>query len=192
MLVMPILLYFILAIFEFGLVYRDYLTLTDAASDAAKNGSIMGKYTTPSGQNGDFVAMSIVRQDLANIPIRTIERVVFFSGLPSSAGSPISQVPPVCKTGSFGAKPGARCNVYNPYDAFRAVQLQDTAYFVCTGGQTSCGWNPATRKDGPKWYDIEYFGVYIKLDRPLLTGLFGSTFEVEAASVVRLEPGVLS
>ncbi len=192
-LIAPILLYVILSIFEFGLVYRDYLTVTDAATDGAKTGSVVGKYTDPSGQNGDFAAIAIVRQDLANLSIRSIERIVIFAGVPAAAGDPVSQVPPSCKSGNFGPQPGARCNVYNPYDAFRAVQSGDTGYFTCAGGgESACGWNPATRKDGPKWYDIEYFGMYIKVDRPLLTGLFGSTYEVEAAAVVRLEPGQLS
>lgn len=189
--VAPLLAMIFLFIFEYGLIFRDYLTVGDATSDAAKFASIQGNKLTSAGNTADYTAVALLRQNLANIPPSWLDRIVIFRAGSAAGGSPLSQVPAGCKTGASSA--ALKCNVYTTvYDAFRNVQTGNTAPFTCTGSQPACGWNPTSRKDGPTTADVEYLGIYIKVDRPKLTGLFGQNFTLEIATIQRLEPGQLT
>ena len=192
-LIMPVFLVLVFGIFEYGVVFRDYLTAADATAEAAKIGSIQGPYLTAgSGKNADYQMLALIRQDMATIPADWIERIVIFEATAPTSGSPVDQVPINCIIGGYGGNVANKCNVYEPYDAFLAVQNNNVGYFNCGGGATrSCGYNPITRTNGPKWQDIDYLGVYMKVKRPMLTGVFGEEFETETASIVRLEPGQL-
>jgi len=192
-LVAPVLLVIVFGILEFGLVYRDYLTVTDAASDAAKVGSIQGPYPTTDGETADFSIVKNARQNLSNLKVQSVERVVVFKASPPGLGSAIDQVPEVCKTGAYGPNSAAKCNVYSGTEAFLAIQADNDDYFRCggSGAGFSCGWNPADRSDGPTWDDIDYLGVYVKVNHDMLTGFFGDDFTVDYAAIARLEPGSL-
>ena len=56
----------------------------------------------------------------------------------------------------------------------------------------ACGWNPTTRKNGPKVTLVEYLGVYVEIARPEFSNLIPRTNKIEVASIMRLEPGQLS
>jgi hypothetical protein len=115
--------------------------------------------------------------------------VVIFEARPPSAGSAVEQLAPACKTGATSTS--RRCNVYtNPYEAFLAVQEADVDYFRCSGGAgIACGYDPLDRDDGPIVANIDYIGVYIAIDRPLLSKLFGDSVTLELGATARLEPG---
>jgi hypothetical protein len=136
-----------------------------------------------------------MRQDMANIPAATIDRIVIFQAGSPSAGSPLAQVPSACKT-STTSLPGSNCNVYIPLDAFYQVQNGNSDYFKCVAvGDRACGWDPTSkteRPDGPHVADITYVGVYVKINHSFITKLYGNTFPIEVASVQRLEPGQLT
>ncbi|MEZ5144367.1 MAG: TadE/TadG family type IV pilus assembly protein [Acidimicrobiales bacterium] len=190
----PVLLVLVLGMLEYGLLFRDYLTVSDAAANGARVGAIQGPDTSVAGDTADQAIVASIREDLANIRYTSIDRIVVFRAGPPGAGAPLAQVPESCKTGA--APRGdtvARCNIYAAYDAFLAVQAPDPAYFKCGGANAvACGWDPTGRVDGPKIADIEYLGVYLKLDRPMVTGVFGRRTTLEVASIVRLEPGQLT
>lgn len=185
----PILFLFVFGILEFGLVFRDYLTIGDGASDAVKFLSIEGKKAT-----ADYTAVSLLRQDLANIPETWIDRIVVFKATSAAGGSPVAQVPPGCKTGLSST--ALKCNVYTTvHDVFLAIQntTGPPAMFTCSSGtEAACGWNPTTRVDGPLSANVEYVGIYLKLKRPMLTRIVGSEFNLEIAAVQRIEPGQLT
>lgn len=189
MLVAPVFLALVLGIFEFGLIYRDVLTVSDAAGTGARAGAVVGPRITAGGANADYSILRSVRESLGSIPTETIDRVIVFRSGPPGAGGPLAQVPPACKAGS---SVDGLCNVYDPQDAFLAVQNGDHEYFSCDSGSgPACFWRPTSRNNGPSIYDIEYLGVYIKVSRPYVSGLFGDVFTFEQAAVVRLEPGVI-
>jgi hypothetical protein len=208
----PVFLLFVFGILEFGLIYRDYLSVADASAVGARIGSIVGPGLaavqisdgTPTGTttidgNGDFAAMMAVREDLAAIPIEWIDRIVIFEGKqPSQQVSPLDQVPSVCRTQTPLPSNAPGCNIYEPRDAFEHlegnVDATDLAYFSCPapgGSEPACGWDPNDRQNGPTTDVIDYFGVYVKISRPYLTGIFGDDFTIEQAHVLRLEPGAL-
>lgn len=185
--VVPIVLGVLFVILDFGIVFRDQLTLEDAVNDAARAGSIMGPDTTVEGANGDYEVISALREGLGSIDPSAIERIVVFKGRDPDGDSPESQLLPACKDGT--SQP-AVCNVYPVQDAFLAVQESDLAYFDCAARPSSpaCSWRPEDRDDGPDPEEIEYLGVWVKLRTDRFIGLAGPAF-VERAAVVRLEPG---
>ena len=184
----PILLFMLFSMLEFGLVYRDYLMVSDTVSNGAKVGAIQGPRLTASGYSADHSIVSSIRQNTANIPVEWIDRIVVFRSNAPGAGGPLAQVPSACKTAASSV---TGCNIYDPVSAFIAVQNGTAGYFQCSGTGPACGWPPTSRKNGPRIVDIEYLGVYVKLNRPLVTGIFGNDFELEVAAVQRLEPGSL-
>lgn len=189
-LVTPVFLLVIFAILEFGFMFRSYLAIADAATEAARVGALQGPSPTTDGRTADFSIVSAIRQGTAGLELDEIEAIVVFEGRPSSAGTPMQQVPQACKNATDSI-PGL-CNVYPADFAFYAVQQGDTAYFRCGGGNTRpCGWNPSSRNNGPKVTEIEYLGVYVRYRHPYMTGMFGDYRNLESASVMRLEPGVV-
>jgi hypothetical protein len=187
-LVTPVFLLLVFGILEFGLVFRAYLAVGDTASEGARVGAIQGPDPTTAGANADFSIVKAVRENTASLELDSIERIVVFRGAPSSAGAPLDQVPDACKD---GASVAGSCNVYPARASFYAVQEGDTDYFDCSAGGLSCAWDPSTRNNGPRVADIEYLGVYIRYRHPFATGLFGNELNLEAASILRLEPGTV-
>ena len=186
--VAPIVFALVFGIMEYGLTFRDQLTAQDAVGDAARLGAIVGPDVTSTGSNADYEILRTLRDGLGNVPTSWIVRIVVFKGSAGGAGAPERQIPVSCRNGTAIA---GTCNVFDVNSAFNAVQSGDFAYFDCpaTPGSPSCPWPPSGRNDGPNPNVIDYLGVYVKIQRPGLTGLFGSVRTVERAAIVRLEPG---
>lgn len=186
----PLLFVLVLGILEFGMGFRDYLTVGDAVSDTAKVGGIQGNKVV-NGANADFEMLRRFRQATSAFDADSIERIVIFKARAPGGGSPESQVPTACKNGTSVV---AVCNVYEDVGAaYRAVAAGNTGYFNCTGGPATpwCPTDEIMRNDGPNPNRVTYLGVYAKAVRPMVTGMFGDTFTIERASIVRLEPGTI-
>lgn len=190
-LVAPILILILLGILEFGWLYRDQLTANDAVANAARLGSLQGAKNLETGENADYVMMRSLREATASFDPEYWDNIIIFKAQSSAAGPPLDQVPAACKGGN--SNNAADCNAYDPYEAFLAVQNGDADYFRCqSAGDPACGWDPEdpdARSDGPDALEIDYVGVYIKVDRPSLTGFFSDRVTIEEASIVRIEPG---
>ncbi len=178
----------LLAILEFGSLYRDSLTATDAVSDATRIGAIMGPDVQPDGSTADYAIVRAVREGLASLNDSSVQYVVVFKAT-GSGDDAESQVPAACRNGTSIS---GICNSYAGPAAFGAVEAGNVAYFTCSAmNPAACPWNPTTRKDGPTSAQVETLGVYVKIRRGGLTGLFGDDWTITRASTIRLEPGVL-
>lgn len=176
-----------LAFFEFGSLYRDSLSATDAVGDATRIGAIMGPDVQADGSTADYAIVKAVREGLSALNDSAIQYVVVFkaSGTGDAAES---QVPEACKNGT--SIPGI-CNSYAGPAAFGAVEGGDIDYFTCSAADTAaCAWNPTSRVDGPTSAQVETLGVYVKIRRGGVTGLFGDDWTITRASTIRLEPGI--
>lgn len=219
-LVSPVFLLIVFAVLEFGLVYRDSLTISDAVNDAARSGAIAGNdlgaldddpppadgLETPkiADATADFVTIKKLRQALGAIPVESVDRIVIFKAEDPTFGGVEAQLSAACKegTGSSGSGPPSyvgACNVYDDVEeAFRAYEQKDLAYFSCAldAGSRECNWpgrqrdnspiNPILNHPGP-----DYIGVWVKIKRPYVTGLFGRELTLTDAAIVRLEPGLV-
>lgn len=190
-LVSPVFILVVFAIFEFGLAYRDVLSVGDAATDAARVGAIQGPDVTAAGETADYSVVNAVRDGLAGLDPDNIEDIVIFKAGPATDGSALSQVPVACK-GGFSSV-ASHCNSYPTNDAYAALQSGDVDYFKCiVTSDPACGWNPVDRIDGPLTADVEFLGVYVKCQHDYVTGFFGADFTIERAAIMRLEPGDLA
>lgn len=178
-----------LGLFEFGLLFRDNLTTTDAVADATRVGGLVGPDVATDGRNADFEIVRAVREGLSAMDGAQIRYVVVFKG--TGTGDPaVEQVPLQCKAGTSIA---GICNAYPADAAFAAVEAGNTAYFTCPtppNGNIACRWDPAGRQDGPTSADVETVGVYVRIEKDGYTGLFADRWTIERASTVRLEPGL--
>ncbi len=220
----PVFLLLILGIIEFGLVFRDDITISDSVNDAARAGAIagpnwgaldddpppaMGSPTVLAGATGDFVTIKRLRQGLGLIPVQWIKRIVIFKAGDPSLGNPEDQLSSACKNGSGSSGTGPNvnpalayvgaCNVYDAESAFRAYQAKDVAYFNCVLNAASpeCHWpsrgrvnDPVNPVAKPGYLGPDYLGVYVELERPYLTGLFGRSLHLTDVAIVQLEPGL--
>jgi hypothetical protein len=153
----------------------------------------------------DFVTIKRLRQGLASIPVAWIDRIVIFHADDPAFGSPEDQLSQACKDGTGSVGTGApdyigACNVYDPEEAFAAYEAKDVDFFNCSQDATSdeCNWPHQVRSNepfnpvvDPNYPGPDYLGVWVKLDRAYLTGLFGKSLTLDIASVVRLEPGII-
>lgn len=186
-LIAPVLFLLVFGLLEFAVVFRDQLTTQDAVGDSVRMGAIVGPAATSGGGNADYEMMRALREGLGSIPREWVTGVVVFKGNPASAGPAANQVPAACKNGF--AVPG-RCNVYPPQQMFQALDPGGVgaSYFTCPGGP-ACSWPPSSRDDGPNPTEIDYVGVWVRVQRQAFTGFFRPTFTFERAAVLRLEPG---
>jgi Flp pilus assembly protein TadG len=195
----PVLLALVFGIFEFGLLFRDYLSLSDAVSDGVRWGSLQGddvRYIADPDDpdadvavSPDYSIVAAIRESTAALPKDSIERIVVYKARSSRFGSAMDQLPAACKTGA--SSNALKCNVYPANEAFLAVQNGDLDYFDCSDDASSpeCGWPQDERNDGPAASQIEYIGVYVKVNHDMVTGFFGRNFTLERAQTLRLEPG---
>lgn len=189
-LVVPLLFALVVGLFEFGIAWRNSLSVSNALRSGARAGANAGDNRT-----ADYDLLLAVTSSMAKIHNAEIERVVVFKSNGSS-GEP----PSTCLTASAAAAggissgsytSGVRCNVY---DAADLASLSPTQF----GGTTSCSataidrfWCPTSRNDsqssaqGP-----DYLGVWIEVDHEYATNLFGSGITITDRTVTRLEPEV--
>lgn len=185
--ILPVLIMLLLGSLDVAFAYRDQMTLVNAAADGAKFGAIVGNGATPDGENGDFITIKEIRATLGALEPQEVERIVIFKANNAAWGTPMQQYNNKCKAKTSS---GGGCNIYQPFTAFLKVEEGKADYFECTAtGDPSCGWNPATRRDGPTSNDIEYIGVYIKYRHKNFSPYLGTSRAIEVAKIVRLEPG---
>lgn len=189
----PVFFVLVLGIIEAGYLFRDYQITSDSVSDGSRIGALMGPSMADDGSSPDYQIIRALRDATGSMGPDWVERIVVFKGTApsgSGGGSAESQVPALCRNGTPVA---GSCNVYNdPIAAFSAVEEGDTGYFACPGSTVSCSWPPLNRSDGPTVDAIEYVGVWMRVERPYLTGMFGSVLTLEQASVTRIEVGALT
>jgi len=193
----PVFIVVVLSILEYGLVYRDYLTASDAVADAARTGAVQGNDLTTAAQTADYSIVRAMRESLASLDYNTVERIVVFKAAGPDSGSPVAQTPAACKTGA-ASDPTSDCNLYFTAPAFGAIQYGDDEYFECRpsfGDIVACGWDPVDRNNGteaPNLGNPDYLGVYVRIDHKMISGIFGNSFTIEDASIFRIEQGRLA
>lgn len=190
-LVAPVLFVLLFGLIEMGYLIRDYQMSSDAVTDASRVGALMGPTSAEDGSSPDFHVVRALREATGSVPSDWITRVVVFDAEgPPSGKRAVDQTPQQCKDGT--PVPGT-CNVYNdPSEAFLAVEEGDAAYFACPDSDVACDWDASTRQNGPTVAEIDHIGVWIRVERPYITGLFGSVLTLDQASVVRIEAGALT
>jgi hypothetical protein len=167
-LVSPLIIVLLFGLLEFGMLFKDYLTVANATRAGARIGSAEG-----SNPQADYQILQSIKGASSAMSAGDIQRIVVFKASASNG-----TVPQTCKDGT----PGSTCNVYVATDMNRP-----SSDFGCGAGQPDNYWCPTTRKDNQA-DPPDYIGVYIKAQHNWITGLFGSSRMMGDTTVMRIEP----
>lgn len=181
-LITPILVMMAMGILEFGLAWRDSITVSSSLRAAARVGSNAGN-----DRLADYNTLLALQSAIASIPNAQITKVVIYKSTDADG-----VVPPNCTTSATGINSGGvQCNVYT------GAQLASlsTANFGTTGSSCSTTawdyyWCPLGRQSQQS-AGADYMGVWIQVSHPYVTRLFpGSGITIKDKAVMRLEPSV--
>ena len=172
-LVAPVLLLLIFGAIEYGMFFKDYLTVSNTTRTGARVGSAAG-----SSADADYQIIQAVKAAATALPggAGSIQELSIYKST-SSGGGPTAN----CQTASSVAD---SCNTYTA-SAFS----QPATMFGCGAGALDTAWCPTTRVDsqaiGP-----DYIGVWVKTTHGFITKLFGSSRTITDGVVMRIEPRV--
>ena len=168
--IMPVLLLIVFGIFEFGLLFRDELTLAQSTRDGARAGSAYGN-----DYDADFKVMRTIENASTAVPPELITRIVIFDPGPAEEnGAPTDD----CKNGIAVVDV---CNVYTP------ANWADTQRFGCNdSNDLDKFWCPADRR--VQLGNVGYIGVWIEFVHPFVTGFFGDDITLTDQTIMRIEP----
>ncbi len=168
--IMPVLLLIVFSVFEFGLLFRDELTLAQSTRDGARAGSAYGN-----DYDADFKLMRTIENAATAVPPELITRIVVFDpGLAEEDGAPSDD----CKNGIAVVDV---CNVYT------TANWADTQRFGCNdSNDLDKYWCPGDRR--VQLGNVGYIGVWIEFYHPFVTGFFGDDITLTDQTIMRIEP----
>ena len=179
----PLLVTLAIGIFEFGLAWRDSITVAGATRAGARVGSNAGN-----DRLADYNTLLAVQAAIASIPNTRINRVVIYKSTTTDGA-----VPAACTTTTAqGIASGTTfCNVYT------AAQLASlsTANFgtsgsTCASAAWDVNWCPLSRQSQQS-AGADYLGVWVSISHPYVTKVFpGNGLTIKDSAVMRLEPSV--
>lgn len=173
----PLFFLLIFAFIEGGLLFRTYLTASNASRDGARAGA-----AADNRSYADFEILQTVARDTAAVSRRDVMRIVVFLG--SRTDGYKSTPRGACRRGVATRN---LCNVYNASD----LSLTRTQ-FGASSYRKDDSW-PGTARD----YNLggygarsgtDYLGVQVVVRHQAVTGVLGSTRDVTVTTVMRLEP----
>jgi hypothetical protein len=205
----------IFGIMEMGFLFRNYLTVSNAAAEAARAASVYG-----SSEDADFQILRSAEHGVAAMGVDQLDFIVIWR-----AAGPESQVPDQCRpdlgggtryhsSRGFDTDPdryepvdevnNPECNVYLPGDfSLNLIDVTDvdsdgdttenTPYFGCTGvaDNVDWGWCPLVRIDavsGNAGAGTDYVGIYTQAQHKYMTGFFQNQSTLTATKIIRIEP----
>jgi hypothetical protein len=172
-LVAPVLLLLTFGAFEYGMFFKDYLTVSNVTRTGARVGSAAG-----SSGDADYQILQAVKAAATALPggPAAIQQISIYRST-SAGGGPTTP----CQTTSSAAD---QCNVYTA-----AAFSQPLSRFGCGPGSIDSAWCPTTREDsqavGP-----DYIGVWVRTTHGFVTRLFGPSKTITDHVVMRVEPKV--
>lgn len=185
-LVAPVVLMIVFGLIDYGLLFKDWLAVTQASRSGARAGSVAGRDAA-----SDFDILTEAKRYTGALPDGALKRVVVFKaesvdGEPSDtckAGTPATEVFAVDPV-SYDAPvaTGEPCNVYTAADMNRSK-----ADFERDSGPHMF-W-PANERTISRSAPPDLLGVYLVIEHDMMTGFFGSSRTIEVTTVMRLEPG---
>lgn len=170
----PLFFLLLFAILEFGIAMRSYLALSNAVRDGAREASVEANET-----DADYSAVNLVGSAGAVIPDGRIQRIVVYH-----AAGPGAEPSAGCKAGIPSSTPGQECNVYTAADFGRAATDFGCDPVVPSPDRFWCPSDREIARSGPP----DWVGVWMQIDHPWVTGLFGSGLTMTDHQVLRIEP----
>lgn len=175
-LIAPVLVLLVAAVLEFGLAFRDNMTMSNALRSGARVGSNAGRERL-----ADYTILKAVEAAMAEVPTSQIQRIIVYkadtanSAVPSSC---LSVTPPGGVTGV--------CNVYNP--ASLSLPESEFSGTTCSASAPDRWWCPVSRQS-QQALGADYLGVWMEIEYDYVTHLFpGDGLTLRDRAIMRLEP----
>lgn len=160
----------VFAVVEFGMAFKDWLSVSHAARQGARAGATLGD-----DLSADILVLRGVQDTLVPIGMEAGDQVrIFQANSPSPSDS---------QTYTFA--PGNDCSNAPPLtgccDWTPCPELGRVSYMIP-------GWDPSTRDVSAP--ETDRIGVEIQFQHDYITGLFGSTLDFTTVTDFQLEPQV--
>jgi Flp pilus assembly protein TadG len=166
--IMPILLLLIIAIMEYGLVFKDYLTVSYLSREGARIGALAGDETTADCAILIGLGELVTPADLARIDRIEIYQANQNTGVQGATNVAVYNDP----------NDPTACNIpADPSDGWSF---------------TSVAWPPNSRNTAVGSNPLDILGVRVILNRSWLTGFgpFQGNVTIDESTITRLEPEV--
>lgn len=175
-LVLPLVALLAFGTIEFGLTWRDSMTISNSLRSGVRVGSNAGD-----DRLADFNVLKQVEAAIAEIDNTLIERVVIYKSTTSDGAAPQACID--------GTSQAGICNVYS---AAQMSTLTESDFDdpACSGDPDSA-WCPTAREDR-QVVGADYLGVWVQVHREWITGLFppSAGLTMTDTTVMQLEPRV--
>ncbi len=174
----------IFGVFEFGLMFKSYLTVSNMTANGARTATAAGD-----ALDADYQILTAVDRGGAALNRLRLNRIVIFH-----ADGPGDSVPAACLSGTTGSSAaGQECNVYFPNDLGLVAADFNCKTGASPGFANDQYWCPNTRLAYPfdntgAAQQIDHVGIYVEYDHGAVTGLFGDGWTLSDTTILRLEP----
>jgi Flp pilus assembly protein TadG len=172
--VLPVIVYILVGIADFGVGWQDRLTAETAARGGARTAANL-----TDARLADYNVLQSVKAALADIPSGNIDRIVVFNA--NSSAAPAG----ACQAGTSQSGGSTPCNVYTSA-SLNLDQSAFTGTTSCTGSSPDRFWCPTSRVNDQATAD--YLGVWVQLHRAHITPLIPGQTIIHSTAVMRLEP----
>ena len=176
-LIAPVFVLITAAIFEYGLAFRDSMTLSNALRSGARVGSNAGRE-----READYTILKSVEAAMTEVPNSRVNRIIVYKAATTGSAPPAA-----CLAVSGSGGVSGVCNVYQSSDLARP--LSDY------GGTTSCSstapdryWCPTARQN-QQALGADYLGVWMEIRYVYVTHVLpGTGITIRDRAIMRLEP----
>ena len=180
--VTPVFFLLVFGIMEFGWLYKDWMSVSNASHDGAREGSAAGV-----DAYADYDILFVVQRSLAALS-KNVDYIIVFK-----ATGPNMPVPGACKTAAAGGGRGVpgSCNVYYPADwnapSYGQASFGYDAVANPNPALLDVNWPGLSRSDhktdpGPDW-----LGVFVQATHDSLTGISAGNQVLTRTSVIQIE-----
>jgi Flp pilus assembly protein TadG len=175
-LVAPLFFLLIFSTFEFGLAFRQYLTVSTASRNGTRSASAAGNFG-----DADYLTLQAIKSSTTALNANELTYIVIFKATgPTSSLENDTGLKP-CMTASVAGV----CNRYVVSDLSRPASDFGNCPGVTTGPDHY--WCPTTRNVSASGA-LDYVGVYIHSRYKAATGIFGKSFDFGEQTIYRMEP----
>jgi Flp pilus assembly protein TadG len=176
-LIAPVLVLITAAIFEYGLAFRDSMTLSNALRSGARVGSNAGRE-----RQADYTILKSVEAAMTEVPNSRVNRIIVYKAATSNSAPPAA-----CLAVSGSGGVNGVCNVYLSSDLARP--LSDYAGTTsCTATSPDRYWCPTSRQN-QQALGADYLGVWMEIRYNYVTHVLpGTGITIRDRAVMRLEP----
>ena len=178
-LIVPLLAMIVCGVLEFGMAWRDSMTVSNALRSGARVGSNMGD-----DRYADYDILKAIEAAMRQIPdTARVQRIVVYHADTANSAPTAG-----CMAGTPSSTSPNQCNVYTGADLSR-LQSDFTGTTNCsTGTPPDRFWCPTSRVNNQA-LGADYLGIWMQVKYNWMTHMFpGTGLTIKDRVVMRLEP----